>query len=109
VLSDHESKGPGAIIDEDDSEPNKIGKHATCIYGIQCFKKNLLLDSVSYDANVSKLLDLARNFASIHPLKVLWRATFAGRRNELLTGKITGVDHMLKTRCPLLDKEEFVS
>ena len=111
LSDDHQSKGPGEIIYEVNSETNNVGKHEACplylLYSL--FLKNVFLDIVSYEANVNKLLELARNFASSHPLKVLWRATFTGRRNELLTGKITGIDHMLKTRCPLLDKEEYVS
>ena len=68
-----------------------------------------LIDFVSYEANVNKMLELARNFGTSHSLRTMWRVTFEGRRHELLHSKITKIDHLLKTRCPMLDQEEYVS
>ena len=42
LSDDHQSKGPGEIIDEVDSETNNFGKHAACPFHLlySLFKKN---------------------------------------------------------------------
>lgn len=64
---------------------------------------------VSHDANVNKLFELVRNNGNSEAIRMLWRATFKGRRSDLESGKLNSTDDMLKTGCPVLNQSTYVS
>lgn len=67
------------------------------------------LDMASYKINYEKLIKLYKDSGSTGALKSLCKLTFKGRRYEITKGYITSPEDILKTRCPLLNQQHYVS
>jgi hypothetical protein len=72
----------------------------------------LLVDLVSYDANVKKIIDLfsSSDGAITQDIITLWKVTFTGRRKQFADCVLsTVVQEVVKNVCPLLQFQPFVS
>ncbi|KZS03183.1 Uncharacterized protein APZ42_034158 [Daphnia magna] len=91
-----------------------IPKHAKIDYGRA--RRTIVgteteLDTVSYDENVTKMLELFSNGDGITPvLVILSKATYNGRRKQFQNCELsTIVQDVVKNVCPLLQFQPFVS
>jgi hypothetical protein len=66
-------------------------------------------DDASYTENVRKLLQICRESGSQQSMKDLFLLTFHGRRKYILANKFKNVSDILKTSCPLLNQEKYMS
>jgi hypothetical protein len=58
---------------------------------------------------VAKLLEVCRNFGDQQSVRYLWKATFDGRRKEIVSNKFDNVQHILQTACLVLNQADYVS
>ena len=65
-------------------------------------------DITSYDENVKKLFVVVSDFGSVEDIKFLWKATFEGRR-MIIGQEQPDIDWILKSLCPVLNQELYVS
>ena len=65
-------------------------------------------DITSYDENVKKLFVAVSDFGSVEDIKFLWKATFEGRR-VIIGQEQPDIDWILKSLCPVLNQELYVS
>ena len=65
------------------------------------------VDTVSYEAYTSELLEVFKNFGPSNELKVLWKLTFEGRRNKIKGELFDSVQDIL-SNCFLLRQPKFV-
>jgi len=68
----------------------------------------LSVDMESYEQNVALLLTHVNSRSRIN-LEPLWEATYEVRRHLVEKGSITAIDDMLKSHCPLLSNQLYVS
>ncbi|KAK4006195.1 hypothetical protein OUZ56_011350 [Daphnia magna] len=71
----------------------------------------LFVDTVSYDENVTKMLELFSNGDGITPvLVILSKATYNGRRKQFQNCELsTIVQDVVKNVCPLLQFQPFLN
>lgn len=67
------------------------------------------VDTVSYIANVQKMLEVIRDQGSSDSVKALWLFTFEGRRLEIKDGKYADIYELMKNHCPVLNQANYVS
>lgn len=70
-----------------------------------------LVDMISYAENVKKMLEMFNESGIITAAVVtLWKATFLGRRRQILRGELSGlVNDIVAKTCPVLNHMTFVS
>lgn len=76
------------------------------------FVCDYLVDQVSYEENVNKMLELfsSSNGIVTQAIITLWKITFSGRRKQFSESVLsTVVQDVVKSVCPLLQFQPFVS
>ena len=64
---------------------------------------------VSYHKNVDKLKELFLKSGDPQAIRKMFEMTFQGRRHEITTGDIDGIDEVVQNRCPFLRQPSYVS
>jgi len=63
----------------------------------------------SYTANYTLLIEKVKENCGPAVLGPLWKQTFVGRRHEIVTGLLTDPSTIIRERCPILNRQFYVS